>query len=454
MGGKIDLYGLGTKGVNVVKSAVHLSPQELTKAQNAVADDLGEAGTLRKRDGLAKLNSTAFASGGTVKGAINLPFAYTPTVTLYAGIDTGKSTLWRTSTNGTTWASNTTAPVKSQFASSNQTTGVISNAAMVSFKNKLYYAGSDYVVYPTASYSDPTIHCWDGTTDSVVGYAPKNIAVGATTTAQAIIAMCLHDNKLYFSTLDGGAAPLLNSRVFEFDPVTGAIKQIGYTAAVAATEFSGGVVWALTSHAGSLWAGTSYLNAGSQSGHVYYIRPGVDTSWTDDETLTANQVVSSMASYKGLLYVGCRVDTIGSPVRCYVRSSAGAYTVSDNGGNTGAGYSHYSGLTVFGANLFALRYDDSAATASRITVRKFTGSAWSTVYTLATLGASRTQHLLGQGILAPDSSAVYLVIAETDGAGATDPDSDGIILRSTDGTTFTEVDTFTNLRGFIGYVIT
>jgi hypothetical protein len=452
---KLDLYGFGTAGVNVVKSAIHISAKELTKAQNCYSDSLGEQGSIRKRDGLQKLNSTALASGGTVKGAINLPFAYTPTITFYAAIDTGKTTLWRTSTNGTTWASNTTAPVKAQFAASNQTTNITCNAAMVSFKNKIYYAGSDYVVYPTASHTAPTIHCWDGTVDQIVAYAPKNIAVGATTNAQAIIGMCLHNNKIYFSTLDGGATPTLNSRVFEFDPTTWAVKTIGPTAAVSATEFSGGVVWTLASHAGYLWAGTSYLNAGSQTGKIYSIRPGIDTSWTADAgVLAANQVAASMISYKGGLYIGCRCDTAGSPVRCYVRSSDGAFAVSDNGGN-GSGNSQYAALTVFGGNLFALRYDDSvAATQDRITVRKFTGTTWSTVYTLGDLGASRTQHLLGMGIVAPDSSAIYLVLAETDGTGTTDPNSDGIILRSTNGTTFTEVDTFTNLRCFIGYVVT
>lgn len=454
MPGKLNLYNLGKLGVNVDKSPVHLEDGELTKSQNATRDALGVDGGLRKRPGLSRLNSVANSS---FAGVTNLPFPYSKTTTFYAAISataeggSSPSTIWRTSTNGTTWAAEIVQPNRAQHIDRTGMGTVANdphfadNKAIISFKDKLYYAGDDYIRYPTASHTAPTIHCWDGTVDAVVARAPYNIATGASTNAQSILAMAAHRNLIYVSTFDGGSTPTLNGRVFSFDPVIGDVLTTGPTAAVGATEFDGEIPYCLVSFLNRLWVGTHNTLAAGDS-HVSFFRTGVDTAWTVDATFS-NYNVHSLCVYNGQLYAGLGPNG-GGAIKVKVRATDGTWSDSDS---TGAGtYSHYTALTVFGTNLYALLYDDSAAAANRLKIRKFDGSSWSTVNTITS--ASRTQHLPGMGLSV--GGALYFTAAEGDGSAAVDANSDGIILRSTNGTAWTEVDQITNLRGLIGYIKT
>ena len=54
-------YSFGRGGVNRDKSPLHLTPEELTKAQNIIRDTLGVEGGLKNRPGYLKLNAVAAA---------------------------------------------------------------------------------------------------------------------------------------------------------------------------------------------------------------------------------------------------------------------------------------------------------------------------------------------------------------------------------------------------------
>jgi hypothetical protein len=59
--GKIDVYNLGDMGIDVTRSPVHTKDGEFEQAQNVMATRSGGRHAIRKRFGLAKLNSTASA---------------------------------------------------------------------------------------------------------------------------------------------------------------------------------------------------------------------------------------------------------------------------------------------------------------------------------------------------------------------------------------------------------
>jgi len=459
VGAKLSIYNLGKLGVNVDANPVQLQDGEFTEAKNWTTDPSGSEGSIRKRPGLTAINSSAGGGGTSVLGAVNLGYTQTLTNTFYAGVrataqnGSSPSATWRSSTNGTSWSSVTT-PTRPVYGNE-YATQWSDEVVALPHNNKLYYAGDDYVSYPTASHSAPTIRCYDGVVDALVGRCPYNISIGADTNAFMVTAMALYDTDSFLvACADGGAlGSTAPARVFRFFPANGQFQQIGPTAAVGATEFNAGIVQCMTVHAGRIFIGTE--RGGSGTGQTYMFRVGQDTTWSVDNTFGANYNIHSLASYKGRLFAGTRSLLSASPI-IYVRSTVGAWTASYTGSAASSGFSTLTALTVFGDNLYCLGYEDGVAdTSERITIKKFDDTSWSTVWTLDEGGQeSRSQNTVGgQGLVGPDG-ALYFVISETDAAAATDANSDGIILRSTNGTTWTEVDTFTNLRGCIGFTRT
>lgn len=67
----LRVYRIDQAGVIVDSNPVNNPPGALTKAQNAIADPIGEAGSIRKRPGLKALNSTA--ATGSVLGGTGVP---------------------------------------------------------------------------------------------------------------------------------------------------------------------------------------------------------------------------------------------------------------------------------------------------------------------------------------------------------------------------------------------
>lgn len=462
MSAKLNIYNLGSLGVNVDSSPIHTQDGELSTAQNAIKDPLGSAGGIRKRPGLTKINASAAGSGTSVLGGTNFPQPFTVTNTFYAGIQATTpgggtpATKWRTSTNGTTWA-NATTPTRAQTWDTTTGRGTgnqfIDNKGIITFRNKMYYAGDDYSV---SAGDRPTIHVFDGELDTIAGYAPKNIATGGSSQPTiSILAMAPYDKNNLLVTTDGGDNTSGDKRgsAFVFNPTTGSFTQVGPTAAATSSEFNAGLPWCTIAYLNRIWVGTERF--GSGSGQVFFIRPNNDTVWTADATPGANYNIHSFAVYNGELYVGTRT-LLGGSGKIFKRSTTGVYSTSLDLLNSSGGFTLTTGLTVFGSNLYAIVYNDDSgvATQSRVTIRKFDGTSWSIVWTLSdSVGAGATQHQPCMGLVGPDN-ALYFTLGEYDATATTDANSDGLIMRSTNGTSWTMVDQQTNFRGFIGYTVT
>ena len=67
----LKAYNIGSLGVDLVNSPIHVKDTALVSCQNAqISPDDAELG-IKKRDGMAKVNSIAAA--GTLKAIFNIP---------------------------------------------------------------------------------------------------------------------------------------------------------------------------------------------------------------------------------------------------------------------------------------------------------------------------------------------------------------------------------------------
>jgi hypothetical protein len=449
MGGKLNIYNLGQKGNNVVKSPIHLEDGEFRKSQNLFVDPNAGDGGVRKRNGYNKLNAAAAGGGASVQGLINLPYPPAKTTTVYAGVQrltADKNTptaLWRkTADAGTNWADDTAAPTRSTF-NPNITSDFYCNAICV-FRDKLYYAGDDYVFGTDA----PTIHVWDGEVDNIISYIPTSGATGVP--CLGVTSMCIHRGQLMIAVLDAGGVGSCNGRVFSLEVATGQLTQIGPAVAAGSYEFGAQVPFTLCSYQNKLWLGSAAANFGS--GKIYVIRPGIDGAWAVDTTFASNGVCS-LAVYKGKLYAALSAGGLVVPNLVKVRSTLGVWSTSySSATNAATGISYVTSLIVYDGNLFCIEFNDGRAAGDKVSVNKFNGTAWSEVYKLSDYGpGGRTQHQIGGAI--QTGGVLYFVIAEWQLTGETvNVLSDGIVLQSTNGTLFTETTQRSNLSGHIGYI--
>lgn len=67
MPGKQNVYNLGEEGIDIVESPVHVADGVVLSAQNAQLAPSELEGSIRKRDGMAKFNSSV-AAGPILSG--------------------------------------------------------------------------------------------------------------------------------------------------------------------------------------------------------------------------------------------------------------------------------------------------------------------------------------------------------------------------------------------------
>ena len=397
MAAKLNVYNLGKLGVNVDKDQTHLEDGELLKAQNAVRDPLGVDGGIRKRAGLLKINSIAAA--GSVQGFVPVPLAKPTTRRFIFGRYTNDtSSGWNTSTDG--WTTSPTTGGPDTFDATNAVprapTKIWTSLADVSgrqyhhagragvvYRNRFFYAGNDYTVGTSA----PTIHVWDGTTDYVLAHIPDNPdATGAT--SSAVLCMIAANQRIYLTTYDGGlySTNTVKARVFELNSENGALVQLGSRFPISpdAARVPYGLAW----HMGRIWVGT-YTGGISATGKTYFLRPGIDSDWTLDNTGAGNTTMGNFFSFQGQLYIAHLSDALsGAIVR--VRSTLGAYSTSKTAALNEGGavpimadfgaYNHFGALAVFNGALYAAYFNQIAAGTRYARVYKFDGTTWTTVY--------------------------------------------------------------------------
>lgn len=237
-----------------------------------------------------------------------------------------------------------------------------SPGAGVTYNNHLIYAGDDY----TVGTDNPPIRIFDGLSDRLMVTAPGVLG----TPAKAIMSMILVGTTCYFTTLDSGSSSSdFAGRVFALDILSTNIVQVG-------GGFSGGEVpYTMAYHMGRLWMGTNQGDGSASS--VYYFRPGIDTAWTTDRTLTTDSAggACSMASYGGSLYVGCDAPN-GTASKILARNGVGTWSTSHTAATTAQNNGHLS-MMVFEDNLYAGYWNNTSTSL----VKKFNGTTWSTVYT-------------------------------------------------------------------------
>lgn len=280
----------------------------------------------------------------------------------------------------------------------------------VNFRNHFIYAAGDYSV----GTDSPTLRIFDGVSDRQIATVP-NTSAGAV--PKAIMSMMVDHEIIFLTTYDSGTTSAdFAGRVFSFDPISGAMSQIG------AAFGSGELPYSLCWHMNRLWVGTN--KGDGTAGKIYFFRPNIDSAWTTDYDLTtATQGGAiSLCSYKGNLYVGTSQGA-GTFSKVLQRDSLGAYTTSDTGaGGVATANNCFLHQIVYGTNLYATFWNPDTPSVAKI--RKYDGSSWSTVYT----GSSGTiRPFIGQFIV----NNVLLVVGGGDKLTA-------CVLASSDGTTFTD----------------
>lgn len=432
--GKLAIYNLGSLGVNVDKSPLHLSEGELISAQNAIREPLGLEGGLRKRAGLTHHNANAGA--GSFIGGIGLPLflevntingvtlAGGPTRSMYWGRvkrDSGALDLtegWWKSTNGfTTPATEIVAgtPANPRGGAGGGGTNMLTlgtwntgaPSAAVVVKNRMYYADSNYVNGTT----NPSIRVFDGVFDEEFVRIP-NTPTGTHPTG--IATMITVGGVIYLTVADSQTT----GRVFSLDPSSGVLVQLGAQFTTSKVPYS--LAW----HNNRLWVGTT-SQAGA--GLIYFFRPGIDTVWTLSRTMGIGIGVSSLASFQGQLFAGARGG--GSTSGVEVMSSLGVWSNSLNGGDN----SDAQGLIVFKNNLYMSFFTDVGNVG---TIRKFNGSAWSIVLS----GVSAKQAPLPSSWV--DQGTLYF-----GGGGDTYA---AVLVSSTDGAVWTDKTANLPMTGFPG----
>ena len=388
MSAKLNVYNLGKLGVNVDKNPIQLQDGELTEAQNWTTDSSGSEGGLRKRPGLVAINASALGSGTSILGAIDVPLAnrQTTTRTFYIGIDQDATGAYQWVTSTDAFATTATATSPGAMESQGVPATPLDPAfygRIVSTETLLIYPGN-HVNYPTASHTAPSIRVFDGTVDRQVALVPNNISESATGNAIYVYDMIKSGDYVYFIVHDGTTGSSFRSRVLRMNLSTYGITQVGEKFGPGTGELGSGTRWALSLafHNGFLFVGTGFGSSGTGvTPTIYRIRPDLETTWTLDGTFAAEESIMSLASYNGRLFAGTMIDS-AAVGRLLVRSVAGVWAESTNTGGAPTGLGNgWTGLTVFGTNLYACRLHLQGAS-SATSIHRFDDTTWTNVFTI------------------------------------------------------------------------
>lgn len=437
--GKLNVYDMAEKGVNTTKSPLHLNDGELTKAQNWQTDPTLADGCIRRRDAMSKLNGSALA--GSVKGliALPLPSEFTTTRVFYAPIDDGTTNTWRTSSNGSSWATITDATLRKCATTAHaNSVGAIYEGSLrgvgtfASLGGKIYFPGDDYNSPEDASTdTPPTVYSWDGTNAIKLFVVPRNPY--ADTDCYAVTSIVPYSaTELLVSVFDinsGGSTR--HSRVLLYNLLDGSLEQLGPE-----TDIRGGIFTPFV-YQGRVWVAPANFVIGETIA-ILWVRPG-DPAWTSDANFEGAAVGGvSMAQFLGNLYMGTH-STASVVARIRKRTSSTAVW-SSVFSTDGSGTGQYVGpliVTADGLTLLAYaNFGGGSAPVIRI-VSSTDGSSWSTdLDVVADLGAGYT--VSGTPYLDSDGS-IYWPLRKSDNTG--------FIKKRTSAGSWSTVDTIDNLRG-------
>jgi hypothetical protein len=442
--GKLSVFDMAEKGVNVTKSPIHLEDGELTKAQNWQTDPTLADGAIRRRDSLVKLNSSALA--GALRGLIALPYPdnFTVARTFYAPIDDVTTNTWRTSTTGAaaSWATITTATLnKAQTAihdpgaASAMSGGFRGVAHWLALNHKIYFPGDDYNTNSEVGADTlPTLYSWDGTTSTLLRRVPgdanllTNIAKGIST-----IAPYSATEMLIATWGENSSTAKSHACLFLYSLVDGSLTQLGPE-----TDLIHQLIRAIIVYNGRIWIAPEYYNVTGQTISIKWLRPG-DAAWTTDANFEAIDVGGiSLCEFLGDLYMGTH-SSIAVVARIRKRTvGTGAWSTVKSTDGTGVG--QYCGpliKTADGLTLLAFYHTGNGTGPTDRILKSTDGSSWSTDLDIdADLGAGYA--VSGVPFLDSDGS-IYWPLRKSDNTG--------FIKKRTSAGVWSTVDTIANLRG-------
>jgi hypothetical protein len=440
----LDVYDMADHGVNVTKSPIHLEDGELTKAQNWQTDPTLADGAIRRRDAMVKLNSTALA--GALRGLIALPFPdeFTVTRTFYAPIDDTTTNTWRTSADGTTWTTITTATLnKAQTAIhdpgagapgatfSGGLRGMVTWAAV---NHKIYFPGDDYNTDAEAGTdTSPTLYVWDGTTSTKLLTVPPPPDV-APTLARGISAIVPYSQTELLIAVFGENASTAETyaSLLLYDTVTGSLEQLGPE-----TSLNDQVIFAPYVYQGRIWIGPAYRESTGSTIAIRWIRPG-DPAWTTDANFKAIDIGGiNMVHFLGNLYMGTH-SSIAAVADIRKRtSSTGAWTTVTSTDGAGAGQV-LGPLIVTADGLTILSFYNSVSGAAPLLriLSSTDGTTWVTDFDIS---ANHASHIISGIPYLDTDGSIYWMLKRSDNVG--------VIKKRTSAGVWSTVDSFNELRG-------
>lgn len=387
MAEKLSVYDMASKGVNVTSDPLHLADGELTKAQNLQA----EAGAVRRRDGMARLNASPMAGSITGLAAMPLPDLSSLTRRFYLPMDDGTN-YFRISSDGTTWANSTAVGAMPQRVSKLGTGAEFPEMPLrwAVLSNRLFYPGNDYTSSGSSA-TPPTIHVWDGANDYVFAQIPLSSLYTPASDYHGVLSIVPYSaTQLLVTTYDGNIGDAAG-RLFLLDVQTGGVTQLAPESVIAGAD--GGYLVAV--HVYQSWIYLAAFRGNLRAGHIYRIRQG-DVTVTLDKTFAAGEGAISMATFLGDLYAGTSAAwPSANAINCHLAkraASTGAWTNAITGDGVGVG--NVIGPLIVsrdGLTMYAFWNSVSGGAAPQIRIcSTTTGSSFSTAYDISggALGAT------------------------------------------------------------------
>lgn len=442
MGGKLDLYNLGSRGVVLDKSRIHQDDGELLRAQNWQTDAVGERGGLRRRDGFRAINATPLA--GPVVGGLGIPLPDRSALqrVLYLPMNGGAST-FKTSIDGTTWADTVQPAGCVTEAQIGLEAGgiIVADYPMIwqGFRDQLYYPADDYVVNGPAL---PSIHAWDGRDDVTIARVPPNPHGGVAGGFGVTSLVPYSPSQMLVAVADRNSAGQGRARVLLLDLRNGGLSQLGPD-----TDLdSGRIVAGLVRWQGRVWiSGINGSGAGPLT--TYAIRPG-DRTWTLDDTFsTSHGYCTGLAVFRGELYQGSGAD-VGAHGLIRKRTNSGVWSTVYTSDGTGAG--NYVGpliVTADGARILAFQNSVTGGAAPQLRlIQSPDGAVWTQVYDVTT--ATNNSHAKSGMPYLDDNGDIYWPIA----SGGSGFGQGGLLKRTNAGAWSVLLSALTTVRGPLGII--
>lgn len=398
MAGKINVYGWGDEGVDLVSTPLHAKDGSFRRLQNGEFSNIEGEGGIKKRGSLNRLNTSPLNSGANILTVINMPLetdAFDTAgpemlVASLSAVDTGA--YWRGASDGLTYA-----------LLALMTTPALVNAGHscnVTLDGTLYFGSSAARLWS-----------WDGVTLTAAPAFPADPSDASA--ANNILSVTADATTVYMTVSYGGG----NLRVYKWVPGALSMTEVGDVVV------TGGDAGYLTVAFGVLWM-LRAAAGGSFDGKIFRINPASESVWTLDHTFSGTTPTgSAICTFQGNVIVGIYSNT-DNQSKLWRATAPGTWTaVQTFNGVSDAPFIVTLIPNEADSTVIATVHYDTGVYEAWVSD---TGVSWSLDFTLTSLWA----YAAGCGAVL--NGVTYLVMADTNGE---DP-FNGNIVRRTAGATW------------------